>query len=47
MNFKKSLYSIQDKNFRDLGNPKEYSTLSDLMKEQGVSTHLADYSDKE
>ena len=26
---------------------KKYSTLADLMKEQGVSTDLADYWDKE
>ena len=47
MNFKRSPFAIQDKKFRDLDNPKEYSTLADLMKEQGVSTDLADYWDKE
>ena len=43
----KSTFSIQDKNFRDLDNSDEYLTLSDLMTEQGVSTDLADYWDKE
>ena len=43
----KSTFSIHDKNSRDLDNVKEYSTLADLMKEQGVSTDLADYWDKE
>ena len=47
MNLKKSTSPIQVKKFRDLDNPKEYSTLADLMKEQGVSTDLADYWDKE
>ena len=43
----KSTLSIQDKNFRDLDNSDEYLTLADLMKEQGVSTDLAYYWDKE
>ena len=43
----KSTSSIQDKNFRDLDNSAEYLTLADLMKEQGVSTDLDDYWDKE
>ena len=43
----KSTFSIQDKNFRDLDNSDEYLTLADLMKEQGVSTDLGDYWDKE
>ena len=43
----KSTFSIQDKNFIDLDNSDEYLTLADLMKEQGVSTDLADYWDKE
>ena len=46
MNFKKSPSAIQDKNIGDLDNVKEYSTLADLMKEQGISTDLADYRDK-
>ena len=47
MNFKRSPFAIQDKNKNDLDNAKEYSTLKDLMKEQGLSTDLADYWDKE
>ena len=47
MNFKRSPFAIQDKNARDIDNAKEYPTLKDLMKEQGVSTNLADYWDKE
>ena len=43
----KSTFSIQDKNFGDLDNVDEYLTLADLMTEQGVSTDLADYWDKE
>ena len=43
----KTTFSIQDKNKRDLDNAKDYSTLKDLMKEQGVSTDLADYWAKE
>ena len=43
----KSTISIQDKNFRDLDNSDEYLTLADLIKEQGVSTDIADYWDKE
>ena len=43
----KSTFSIQDKNFKDLDNSDEYLTLADLMKEQGVSSDLADYWDKE
>ena len=47
MNLKRSPFAIQDKNARDLDNAKDYSTLKDLMKEQGLSTDLADYWDKE
>ena len=43
----KSTFSILDKKLRDLDLAKEYPTLKDLMKEQGVSTDLADYWDKE
>ena len=43
----KTTFSIQDKNPNDLDNTKDYSTLKDLMKEQGVSTDLSDYWDKE
>ncbi len=47
MNLKRSTFALQDKNLKDLDNVKEYSTLADLMKEQGVSTDLANYWDKE
>ena len=47
MNLKRSQFAIQDKNIRNLDNAKEYSTLADLMKEQGISTDLADYWEKE
>ena len=47
MNLKRSTLAIQDKNSKDPDNAKEYSTLADLMKEQGVSTDLANYWDKE
>ena len=47
MNLKTSPFVIQDKKLRDLDLAKEYLTLEDLMKEQGVSTDLADYWDRE
>ncbi len=47
MNLKNSPFAIQDKKLRDLDLTKEYPTLKDLMKEQGVSTDLADYWDKQ
>ena len=47
MNLKGSPFAIQDKNKNDLDNAKDYSNLKDLMKEQGLSTDLADYWDKE
>ena len=47
MNLKRSPFSIQDKNKKDLDNTKEYSTLKELIEEQKVSTDLADYWDKE
>ena len=47
MNLKTSPSAIQDKKLRDLDLAKEYPTLKDLMKEQGVSTDLSDYWDKE
>ena len=43
----KSTFSIQDKKSSDIDLVKEYPTLKDLMKEQGVSKDLADYWDKE
>ena len=47
MNLKTSPFAIQDKNAKDLDNAKEYSTLADLIREQGLSTDLSDYWDKE
>ena len=47
MKLERSPFTIQDKNKKDLDNAKDYSTLKDLMKEQGLSTDLADYWDKE
>ena len=47
MNLKTSPFPIQDKNSKDLNKAKEYSTLADLIREQGVSTDLADYWDNE
>ena len=47
MNLKTSPFAIQDKKLRDLDLAKEYPTLKDLMIEQGISTNLADYWDKE
>ena len=47
MNLKRSPFAIQDKNKKDLYNANDYSTLKDLMKEQGLSTDLSDYWDKE
>ena len=47
MNLKTSPFSIQDKKLRDFDLAKEYPILKDLMKEQGVSTDLSDYWDKE
>ena len=36
MNFKRSPFSIQDKNTRDLDNAKDFPTLADLINEQRV-----------
>ena len=47
MKLKTSPFAIQDKKLRDLDLAKEFPTLRDLMKEQGLSTDLADYWDKE
>ncbi len=47
MNLKTLPFAIQDRKLRDLDLAKEYPTLKDLMKEQGVSTDLSDYWDKE
>ena len=37
MNLKRSPFSIQDKNARDLDNVKDYPTIADLIKEQKAS----------
>lgn len=37
MNFKKSPFTIQDKNTIDLDFPNNYPTIADLMREQKVS----------
>ncbi len=37
MNFKRSPFSIQDENTRDLDEVKDYPTIADLMREQKVS----------
>ena len=39
MNLKRSPFSIQDKNKRDLDNVRNYPTISDLMREQKVPQH--------
>ena len=47
MNLKTSPFAIQDKKLRDIDLAKEYPTLRDLMKEQELTTDLADYWNKE
>ena len=39
MNLKKSPFSIKDKTERDLDNATDFPTLSDLMREQNISSH--------
>ena len=41
MNLKKSPFSIQDKTARDLDNATDYPTLDDLMRDQNISTDVA------
>ena len=36
MNFKKSLFVIQNKNPKDFDSAKDYPTIADLMREQKV-----------
>ena len=43
----KSTFCVQDKNLRGLDPVKEYPTLEDFMKEQGVLTDFPDFWDKE
>ena len=47
MHSKKSQSSFQDNDSWDHNNSKDYWTLAELMKEQGVSTDLSDYWEKE
>ena len=47
MNLKRSPFAIQDKNKNDLDNTNEYSTLKEQIHEQGISTDLSDYWEKE
>ena len=47
MNLKNSPFTIQNKDSKDLDNAKDYSTLKELLEEQGISTDLSDYWDKE
>ena len=37
MNLKRSQFSIQDKNTRDIDNANDYPTIADLMRQQKVS----------
>ena len=39
MNLKRSPFSIQDKNIRDLDVAKDYPTIADLIREQEVSNN--------
>ena len=41
MNLKKSPFSIQEKNTKDLDNAKDYPTIADLMREQKVPQDYA------
>ena len=41
MNLKKSPFSIQDKNTKDIDNAKDYPTIADLMREQKASNDEA------
>jgi len=47
MILKKSPFSIQDKNKRDLDNVKDYPTIADLMREQKVKINKSDSLEKE
>ena len=41
MNLKRSPFTIQDKNLKDIDNVKDYPTIRDLMREQKVSENEA------
>ena len=47
MNFKKTESAINEKDFIDLENAKDYPTLADLMKQQNVLSYQSDYWRKE
>ena len=47
MNLKIASFVIQDRELKNLKFAKEYPTLEDLMIEQGVSTELANYRNKD
>lgn len=47
MNIKRLQFQTNDNDLRDIIFANEYPTLKDLMKEQGISTELADYWDSE
>ena len=47
MNLKRSPFAIQDRNLRDIDKAKDYSTLKELVEEQGISSDLSEYWDKE
>ena len=42
MNLKRSTFSIQDKNERDLDNAQDFPTIEDLIREQMVTQDEAD-----
>ena len=37
MNFKKTPFSMKDKNLKDFNNANDYPTIADLMREQKIS----------
>ena len=42
MNFKRSLFTIQNKNTKNLDEAKDFPTIDDLMREQNVSNDNTD-----
>ena len=41
MNLKKSPFTIQDKNAKDIDNSKDFPTLADLIREQNIPINEA------
>ena len=41
MNLRKSLFTIQDENKKDLEKAKDYPTIADLMRKQNIPQHDA------